>query len=91
MEPSCPGYPACGCDGHGRVAGGVGAVLPWFPLKVYKPCPAYVAAGKIYSRKGQSNEEIFWSGASPGAPPPPPPAPKPQESAVGTKKDPFDF
>ena len=57
---------------------------------MYKPCDAYVASGKQYTRKGQSNEEIFWSGASPGVPPPPPPkADKTDDKKKGS--DPFDF
>ena len=60
--PRCPGYPECGCDGSGRVIGGLGAYISWMP-KAYRPCPKFVEAGGIYEKVSgsapwESNEEI---------------------------------
>lgn len=41
-----------------RIAGGVGALLPWLPIKAYRPCPAFVEAKYKYSRQGQSLDEV---------------------------------
>lgn len=49
-----------GCDGSGRVTGGLGAVLPFWPIKAYRPCPDFVAVGGKYTRKGQSLDEIAF-------------------------------
>lgn len=49
-----------GCDGVGRVTGGLGAVLPFWPIKAYRPCPDFVAVGGKYTRKGQSLDEIAF-------------------------------
>ena len=66
--PRCPGC-GCdgsdlesGCDGSGRVIGGLGAYISWMP-KAYRPCPKFVEAGGIYEKVGgsapwESNEEI---------------------------------
>ncbi|OSX79898.1 hypothetical protein BU14_0070s0073 [Porphyra umbilicalis] len=51
---------ARGCDGAGRVTGGLGAVLPFWPIKAYRPCPDFVAVGGKYTRKGQSLDEIAF-------------------------------
>lgn len=51
---------AAGCDGAGRVIGGLGAVVKWWPIKAYRPCDYLVSARKRYSRKGQSLEEIAF-------------------------------
>ncbi|CAM9864119.1 unnamed protein product [Ascophyllum nodosum] len=66
-EP-CPGFPRCtgeyrgkGCDGEGRIAGGMGALLPWLPVKAYRPCPAFVEAKYKYSRQGQSLDEVVFA------------------------------
>lgn len=39
-----------GCDGNGRIAGGIGAVpgFGWWPIKAYRPCPKATAAGVQY-------------------------------------------
>lgn len=42
-----------GCDGTGRIIGGIGAVLKWWPIKAYRPCPGYVKHAS-YRRSGQS-------------------------------------
>lgn len=71
--PSCPGHPECGCNGEGRIPGGMTAILAatnggtcpdWWPIKVYRPCPKYVEAGNAYKAGGQSVDDIFFGGAS---------------------------
>eukprot|EP00903_Cladosiphon_okamuranus_P015740 g14528.t1 len=64
----CPGYPRCsgeyrdkGCDGTGRISGGVGALVPWLPIKAYRPCPAFTAAKYKYTRQGQSLNEVVFA------------------------------
>lgn len=60
--PLCSGeYANKGCDGTGRISGGVGAVLPWFPVKVYRPCPSFLAAGYQYRREGQTMDQVLFS------------------------------
>mmetsp|Transcript_45952 Transcript_45952/g.117498 ORF Transcript_45952/g.117498 Transcript_45952/m.117498 type:complete len:129 (+) Transcript_45952:74-460(+) len=49
-----------GCDGLGRQAGGVGAFIPWWPIKAYRPCPALTASGGKYKRKGQITDEMLF-------------------------------
>lgn len=49
-----------GCDGNGRIIGGLGAVLKWWPIKAYRPCPDFINAKKIYRRAGQSLDEIAF-------------------------------
>lgn len=62
LAPLCSGeYAEKGCDGTGRMIGGIGAVLPWFPAKVYRPCPAYLAAGYQYRREGQTMDQVLFS------------------------------
>lgn len=51
---------ASGCDGNGRIQGGLGVVLKWWPIKAYRPCPDLVKAKKQYQRAGQSLEEIAF-------------------------------
>ena len=48
------------CDGSGRIAGGLGAVLPWVPIKAYRPCPRFVERGGSYQRSGQGLDEIAF-------------------------------
>lgn len=48
------------CDGTGRVVGGVGAVLPWWPVKAYRPCPKLGEAGLQYTRKGQALNDVLF-------------------------------
>lgn len=52
--------PSAGCDGTGRVIGGLGAVLPWWPIKAYRPCGDFVKTKKTYRRSGQSLDEIAF-------------------------------
>ncbi|KAL3844462.1 hypothetical protein ACJIZ3_001865 [Penstemon smallii] len=49
-----------GCNGEGRIQGGI-ATFPgfgWWPIKAYRPCPAFVASGGRYRRTGQSMDEV---------------------------------
>eukprot|EP00970_Alexandrium_tamarense_P013590 scaffold3521_cov195-Alexandrium_tamarense.AAC.24 len=41
------------CDGSGRILGGIGTVLEWWPIKAYRPCPNFVDRGGKYERSGQ--------------------------------------
>lgn len=68
------GCPTCGakevkggCDGNGRMIGGLGGVpgFGWWPIKAYRPCPAFVESGGSYTRKGQSLNEIAFGNADP--------------------------
>ncbi|KAA8497107.1 hypothetical protein FVE85_0836 [Porphyridium purpureum] len=49
-----------GCDGSGRVVGGLGVVLKWWPIKAYRPCDELVKRKGNYKRAGQSLEEIAF-------------------------------
>lgn len=48
------------CDGSGRIMGGIGQVLPWWPIKAYRPCPNFIDRGGQYQRAGQDVDEILW-------------------------------
>ncbi|DBA94809.1 hypothetical protein WJX77_004797 [Trebouxia sp. C0004] len=52
-----------GCDGQGRIAGGLGAVVGWFPIKAYRPCPAAVKGNISYIRKGQITDDVLFGKA----------------------------
>ena len=59
--PNCSGkYLSQGCNGKGKIAGGISSLpgMGWFPLKVYRPCPALIDAGYGYIREGQTFGEI---------------------------------
>jgi len=43
-----------------RIAGGIGAVAPWWPIKAYRPCPNYLKNGGIYKKSGQGLDEIAF-------------------------------
>lgn len=67
-SPSCPFADKCsgeyrsqGCDGSGQIKGGLGAVFEWMPVKVYRPCPSYLAAGYQYKREGQTMDQVLFS------------------------------
>ena len=49
-----------GCNGEGRIQGGIATVpgFGWWPIKAYRPCPAFVASGGRYRRFGQSMDEV---------------------------------
>ena len=72
MCPTC-GVPlankAFGCDGTGRIAGGIGSVpgFRWWPIKAYRPCPRLEAAGVRYLRKGQITDEVNAAAAAAAA------------------------
>jgi len=38
----------------------MGALFSWWPIKVYRPCPAWTAAGGTYQRKGQITDEMLF-------------------------------
>lgn len=48
------------CDGSGRILGGIGVLLPWWPIKAYRPCPNFIARGGQYQRSGQGLDEIAF-------------------------------
>lgn len=48
------------CDGSGRISGGIGAVLDWWPIKAYRPCPNFIERGGFYARSGQGLDEIAF-------------------------------
>ena len=59
----CPFHPGCGCDGTGKMQGGI-ATYPgfgWWPIKVFRPCPEYVRGGYIYKREGQTMDQVLFS------------------------------
>jgi hypothetical protein len=58
---------AFGCDGSGRIMGGIGAVpgFSWWPIKAYRPCGKAASAGITYQRKGQGVDEVMF-GRGPG-------------------------
>eukprot|EP00887_Chlorella_sp_A99_P003018 scaffold9.g3018.t1 len=69
--PPCDACPTCGaaladkpsgCDGTGRIMGGLGAVpgFGWCPIKAYRPCPKLNEAGIRYQRKGQVTDEVLF-------------------------------
>jgi hypothetical protein len=59
--PSSVPCPNCDlCDGTGRISGGIGAVLDWWPIKAYRPCPNFLKRGGKYSRAGQGLDEIAF-------------------------------
>ena len=48
------------CDGSGRILGGIGTVLEWWPIKAYRPCPNFIERGGRYVRSGQGLDEIAF-------------------------------
>lgn len=49
-----------GCNGEGRIQGGIATVpgFGWWPIKAYRPCPAYLQSGGRYRRTGQSMDQV---------------------------------
>ena len=45
---------------HFRIAGGIGAVIPWIPIKAFRPCPNFINRGGMYERAGQGLDEIAF-------------------------------
>jgi hypothetical protein len=62
-EVRCPDCDKC--DGSGRILGGIPRVLPWWPIKPYRPCPNFIANGGQYSRIGQPLDEIAFGRGGP--------------------------
>jgi len=48
------------CDGSGRIEGGIGTVLTFWPIKCYRPCPTFIENGGLYQRAGQGLDEIAF-------------------------------
>ena len=64
MAPKCSGeYREKGCDGTGKIQGGIATVsfMSWWPIKVFRPCPSYQAAGYVYRREGQTMDQVLFS------------------------------
>jgi hypothetical protein len=45
---------------YSRIAGGIGAVVSWIPIKAYRPCPNFINRGGQYQRSGQGLDEIAF-------------------------------
>ncbi|KAL7550301.1 hypothetical protein ACHAWF_013544 [Thalassiosira exigua] len=58
VEVRCPDCDLC--DGSGRILGGIGTVLDWWPIKAYRPCPNFIDRGGKYVRSGQGLDEIAF-------------------------------
>ena len=43
-----------------RILGGIAVVLPWWPIKAYRPCPNFIKNGGRYVRSGQGLDEIAF-------------------------------
>lgn len=43
-----------------RILGGIGVILPWWPIKAYRPCPNFIDKGGFYQRSGQGLDEIAF-------------------------------
>ncbi|KAK9145564.1 hypothetical protein Sjap_005467 [Stephania japonica] len=58
-----------GCNGEGRIQGGIATVpgFGWWPIKAFRPCPAFVASGGRYKRQGQSMDEVAGGRAGKGS------------------------
>jgi hypothetical protein len=54
-----PIYISKGCDGNGKIQGGIATIplFSWWPIKVFRSCPCYMAAGYQYRREGQTMEQ----------------------------------
>ena len=64
LAPKCSGeYRGKGCDGEGKIQGGIATIgfMSWWPIKVYRPCPAYLKAGYVYRREGQTMDQVLFS------------------------------
>lgn len=63
--PTC-GVPksemSMGCDGTGRIMGGLGSLpgFGWWPIKAYRPCGKATEKGIRYQRKGQVVDEVLF-------------------------------
>lgn len=68
QQTKCPLAAKCsgewrekGCSGDGKIQGGIATVLPWWPIKVFRPCPSYLEAGYVYRREGQTMDQVLFS------------------------------
>ncbi|PSS11295.1 Period circadian protein like [Actinidia chinensis var. chinensis] len=54
--------PEKGCNGEGRIQGGIATVpgFGWWPIKAYRPCPGLLVSGGRYRRRGQSMDEVAF-------------------------------
>ena len=43
-----------------RILGGIPTILPWWPIKPYRPCPNFIERGGRYVRSGQALDEIAF-------------------------------
>lgn len=43
-----------------RILGGIPTILPWWPIKPYRPCPNFINRGGRYVRSGQALDEIAF-------------------------------
>ena len=43
--------------------GGIATIslFSWWPIKVFRPCPSYLAAGYMYRREGQTMDQVLFS------------------------------
>ena len=46
-----------------RFIGGIATIplFSWWPIKVFRPCPSYLAAGYVYRREGQTMDQVLFS------------------------------
>lgn len=58
---SCPD-PLSHCLTLRRILGGIGVLIPAWPIKAYRPCPNFIENGGRYIRSGQSLDEIAFGG-----------------------------
>ncbi|KAE8712976.1 hypothetical protein F3Y22_tig00110221pilonHSYRG00435 [Hibiscus syriacus] len=60
-----------GCNGERRIQGRIATVpgFGWWPIKAYRPCPAFVASGGCYKRRGHSMDDVASGGGGPGVSP----------------------
>mmetsp|Transcript_26417 Transcript_26417/g.26667 ORF Transcript_26417/g.26667 Transcript_26417/m.26667 type:complete len:164 (+) Transcript_26417:100-591(+) len=85
-ESPCPNAAKCsgeyrskGCDGTGKIQGGIATIgfMSWWPIKVFRPCPSYLAAGYQYRREGQTMDQVLFSE----------PSTKMQEKMISIRKE----
>lgn len=50
----------CSSTSCSRILGGLGTLLPWWPIKAYRPCPTLIDRGGRYTRAGQPLDEIAF-------------------------------
>ena len=60
----CDGELVSGCDGEGRIVGGLGAVFSWAP-KAYRACPEFEAKGGQYTTRSGNAAKYGEVGVEP--------------------------